>query len=241
MLGAVALGLLLWRYLLGEPNADSEWSDGTIRTREVSVGFDGRWSLLFFGGLPLAAGLAVLRGGLAAGQLLRVAGGLVFTIIGGGMAGMGGYVYLLRHWYGDKVLELDRVPGRLGDRLEGRVRTGVPADKQPEDGFAVTLFCRSREEDDYGDARSYATHEVYDQYVVWQEKREVRARPSEDGRTLIVPISIDLPPSTFGGTKTATNWILQVKAPLSGVDYRAVFGVPVAAEGKDVEMEEWAA
>jgi hypothetical protein len=245
MVGAVALGLLLGRYFLSGSDTGPEWTDGTIRTREVSVGFDGRWALLFFGGLPLAAGLAVLWKGVAAEQLFYAAGGLVFATIGGGVTGMGGYVYLLRHWYGDKVLELDHVPGRLGDRLEGRVRTGVPADKQPEDGFEITLFCRSRDEDDYGDARNYATHEVYDRHVIWQEEREVQARSSQDGRTLVVPISIDLPadlpPSTFGGTKTPTNWILQVKASLSGVDYRAVFEVPIAAEGEDVEAEEWTA
>jgi hypothetical protein len=277
MVGAIGAGLLLWRYLVLARDTDVRQAENTIRTQKAAVGRDGRWTLLVVGiGVLLTTGAIVAGavegeiGALLDTRTARIAVALVGVGIGGALVGVSGYRFLLRHWYGDTVLELDALPGRLGARLEGQVHTGVPAGTRPEGGFEVVLRCRAnnasphevaaRRRQMMGDR--YEDDAAYEEGVVWRRKDQVPAQPSVDGRTLVVPLSIDLPddgppsPPTnqrnwvrwaltllaalAGRSETPDQpirWTLTVKADLPGIDYRAAFEVPVQAPDPAVEEE----
>jgi hypothetical protein len=235
MLGAIGAGLLLWRYLVLARGTEVRQAENMIRTQKAAVERDGRWTLLVLGSGTLLATGAVVSGNVKGemgpfldAQIARIAVGLAGVGVGGALMGVSGYRFLLRHWYGDKVLKLDALPGRLGDRLEGQVHTGVPADKRPEDGFQVVLRCRvnnaaphevaARRRQIMGDR--HEDDAAYEEGVVWRREDQVPGQSSVDGRTLVAPLSMSLPkdgpPSPRSKQWSRAWWALTIIAVLSG-------------------------
>jgi len=134
--------------------------------------------------------------------------------------------WIRRRKYGIGVLNLDEVPGRLGERLKGVIETGVSADKQPEGGFRLRLRCieRSSHRDSDGDKKVREKE-------LWSEEQQVYGSISSKDFTFALSIYFnlpdDLPQTQIIPKDDRTLWRVESSASTPGVDYAAKFEVPV--------------
>jgi hypothetical protein len=128
-------------------------------------------------------------------------------------------IILVRRWhkYGPSVFQMASVPGVIGGELRGVIRTSVKI--RPAGGFRVTLTCR----------RTVRTNGDGNKEACWQlEQVIVHEVPENDPERSAIPVLFQVPfeclPTDF---EAGTHWQLEVKAAMPGVDYRAVFDVPL--------------
>lgn len=232
------------RERLREKHADAPWNvrpawrDGRIETAEQ----DSTYGSLFFFALlwnafswPFA--YFVFFKGAGEGDAWIV---LLFPAIGVGMLLFVAYQFVRRRKFGNTVLELETLPGILGERLTGRVKTGVKAEAASEEGFHVALSCYRRRvryrRDSDGDR-----HKEVDLDLLWRDEKRLRGRPYTAGdgaQKLEVPVSFALPqgeaPSTPFKRENRILWRLDLDADLPGIDYGVELEVPVfAGEERD--------
>ena len=150
--------------------------------------------------------------------------GLVFPLFGAGCFVWAVRATLRWHKFGSSVFEMEAVPGVLGGKMSGVLRTRTYL--EPEDGFHVSLTSIRRTVRDRGDSRT--VHED----ILWREEITIdkdAERPAGDGSS--IPIEFDVPFScreTDGrDSDNAIIWRLEVTAKVSGVDYKSIFEVPV--------------
>lgn len=200
-----------------------DWSEGKVvqegsGSMRLLVGFTAAWNVIAWG----IAGLALL-GGPGGGDAPWFV--LVFPLVGLGLVVATARTWIRRRRFGIGVLHLETVPGRLGRRLRGRVETGVAPADAPGDGFRVRLHCVER--------RSFRDRDGDDRVTedeLWGDEWRERGRV-EGASGLVVAIDIPLPdhlpPTEMLPEDDRVLWRLAVTASLPGVDYAALFEVPV--------------
>ena len=149
--------------------------------------------------------------------------------------------WLLAHRAGPATAVLDRVPARLGGRLEGRLLTGLEA--VPEGGVRVRLACVERKRAKNIDTKD--TSRSYREAVLWETEQPAQARleRAETGdrpQQVVVPFAFRLPPSEPGVEPTTllpasrethalrrVLWRLEALAEVGGVEVPSAVEVPV--------------
>ncbi|MFW6039903.1 MAG: hypothetical protein ACOC9N_02370 [Gemmatimonadota bacterium] len=148
--------------------------------------------------------------------------------------------------FGGGHLVLAHSPAYLGGVLDGEVESGVPVGDAPADGFRVRLRCVHRWEETSraGSRDGRRTYRRRD--VLWEDVRHTRGRAIVDDREhgdpdarLAIPLNFrlpaDRPATTLGGSGEGIAWEVEITAAMPGLDYRAVFEVPVFPAG----VEPW--
>jgi hypothetical protein len=132
---------------------------------------------------------------------------------------------LRARWFGTSVLEIDEV--FAGHSLHGMLRTS--RDLDPRSGFVLRLQCiLSKEIAVAGQSSGASHHTVVDDVLC-----ELTQKVESSGRSSVgVPVDFDLPPdmpATNGpqGVNGSIRWALIAEARLAGLNYNAVFRIPV--------------
>ena len=126
--------------------------------------------------------------------------------------------------FGSSTFIMETRPGIIGGPLKGQIHTKVNI--KPEDGFHITLSCINRVRTGSGKNRS--THE----YVRWQDEIIIAREIYEyDPSRSVIPVLFQIP---YNSQETNSDnpsskilWRLEIKAKVPGVDYAAIFEVPV--------------
>ena len=141
----------------------------------------------------------------------------LFGLVGLGLVAGTIYMTIAGRKFGPATLEMSSVPGVLGGWLRGNIL--LPEEVPGGCEARVRLACRR---DSTGSSRL--------SYDVWKEETTVMT-----GASLPVAFRIpfdlpesDLPDMPSAGTMRV-SWLLSIAASLPGVDYAAVFSVPVFA------------
>jgi hypothetical protein len=168
------------------------------------------WNAVVAGLLLLVLGREDLRS--SPGALVFLA---IFGLAGLGLIALTVYVARFARKFSPAVFEMSGVPGVLGGWLRGTIQ--MPPQVPEGTEASVRLVCERR--------RSGSGPPTYD---VW--KGEVSARTSSRIAVAFrIPFNLpesDLPDMPSRGTMWVT-WLLSISASLPGVDYTAVFDVPV--------------
>jgi hypothetical protein len=205
----------------------SDWAKGDVeeegaRTMGVSV--------------ASASLLSLVAAGLVVGAWFQDGFLWFFALIVGGVAIA--FVWRvvrqgLRHRkFGRSRLLLQRTPLRAGERLTGRVRTGIPR-TEPAPSFRVQVRCVRRWKEERGSSEDRKTE--HHEEVLWLDGQATpgRLEAAPGGAVaLAVPIEFDLPAgaqaTTAIGRWEGIAWELKLNAELAGLDYEAIFELPVA-------------
>ena len=197
-----------------------EWEQGRIEDAPAKQGaillgvFAAVWNAVVVGVALLVRGREDLRS--SAGALVFLA---IFGLAGIGLIVLTVYMALAARKFSSAVFEMSSVPGVLGGWLRGTIR--LPPQVPEGTEARVRLVCHRRST---GSSRL--------DYDVWKEEASARTSTSIPVAFRIpfnLPAS-DLPNLPPEGTMRV-SWLLSVEASLPGVDYHAVFTVPVFATG----------
>ncbi len=142
--------------------------------------------------------------------------------------------------FGISRLRLRQVPLLLGERIEGRIETGIQQRQRPPRGFRLCLrcvHCYERSDRATGMRRTSRCRDV-----LWQRSRDQYGQASEGNPTcLTVPVDFTLPadqaPVTLPLTGDGIRWELEISAALPGIDYAETFSLPVLDAG--IDMDAW--
>ena len=146
-----------------------------------------------------------------------------------GLFSLGGFVFLyfaikqtLRHFrYGSSICVIDGKAGVLGQKMTGKIITSV--DVRPTSEYQLNLDCLEHYEEGTGKDKTTRTR------VHWTGKYKVN--PLGISSRAGIPFEFDLPkfpPETaYQISRGQVNWQITVSAPTDGVDYNAIFIVPV--------------
>ncbi len=179
-----------------------------------------------------AVGVAVLWNLFAVWMLYRLVG--IFSVsdmpVYLWVAGFSGIVpvvialyFVLRiNKYGVSFFELSPVPGVLGGPVKGNIR--IPKHVQADDGFDLVLQCIHQYTTRSG--KNSTTHKD----VLWDSNDHIE-KIYNYGSEVVVPVNFhtpyNMPPTSAPGRRNGHYWQLKVKAKTPGIDYNAVFDVPV--------------
>jgi hypothetical protein len=137
---------------------------------------------------------------------------------------------LLGRRFGQSVMELEAGKIAPGDMLKGVIR--CPVHFEPLDDYEIRLRCVQR-------TRASRTSTNLQDNIREEETLRVRAQGVDPRKgipfTFVIPAGarsttilslnvLDL----VGGSDEGVRWILEVKAPLKGLNYYAIFGVHVS-------------
>ena len=215
---------------------DKEWANGRLTDTAKGV-----WGAFFLTLLPLAFvwGMAIWAYQVKGPEPGLIAVLIPFFLVSGAIP-----VLVLRaRWayskYGDSLLEMDTVPGLLGETFSGTLETG--AFLFPAEGLKVTVTCTRLRRTRNGSNRTLWQHSYY----VMENDCTVR------NRRQTVPISFQLPRSdAVKDQSLETNfslepqehrvvWNLRIDAKTHGVDFTAHFEIPVfQVENPDVILRK---
>lgn len=129
---------------------------------------------------------------------------------------------------GRSVFEMQGQSVSLGQTLEGAIRTSVPL--APRSDYALVFRCIESVRYTAATELTSKTKDV----IRWEATARVdpRAVDSQAGIPVqfVIPSSLGSNTGGAGGLRGANvRWTLEIRAPLDGVDYYAIFGVPVSA------------
>jgi len=206
-----------------------EWRDAEI----VSHGTLDR-GFMFFALLwnaltwPIAYFVLFEAGGINEGGAVLLV--MIFPLIGLGMVGKVVFEYLRMQKFGNTLLTLETMPGRLGERLSGVLETGVAADEAPEEGFVVRVSCYRQyvryTRDSDGDRKKKVERDL-----LWRDEDRLTGQAYGGGAHLSVPFTFDLPydmpPSTAAKVETRKLWEIAVDADVPGIDFSDTIEIPV--------------
>lgn len=128
--------------------------------------------------------------------------------------------------FGAARFHMKSIPTAPGETVTGDIRTEAARDALEDGQFTVTLSCKQVVRYESNDRTQYRTT------VLWSDSQTVLAR----GNTAVtVPISFrtpaDQPSATVGNNvSSGIHWQLEAKAKAPGVDYLAVFTLPVFSQ-----------
>ncbi len=199
--------------------ANAAWASGEIPSSGRRLVF-GLWAAAGAWNLIVGTGFikALLNPAIAVPQKVVVG---IFALIG-----VAGAIFTARvtmRWYrfGRSWCCIDGKAGVLDQQMTGMIKTSVSI--KPEQAFSVRLQCS--ESYSTGSGKNRRSHTE----VHWQEEQSV-SMDGKDSRKGI-PFSFSLPrfPPESGDqlSRGKVDWIIDVKAPLEGIDYSASFVVPV--------------
>jgi hypothetical protein len=200
-----------------------EWEQGRIQDAPAKQGavvlgvFAAVWNVVVIGVAWLVPGREDLRS--STGDLVFLA---IFGLAGLGLVAGTVYMAMAARKFSPAVFEMSGVPGVLGGWLRGTIR--IPKEVPEGTEARVRLACQRKSS---GSSRM--------DYDVWEEEASAR---TSSGMPVAFRIPFNLPASDVPDMPSEgtmrVNWLLSVKASLPGVDYDAVFIVPVfATEASD--------
>ena len=201
----------------------AEWASGRIASSSKTLVWVSILAALFWNLLTSPLWFILPGEVIQKGNRLALFG-LVFPLVGLGLAAWAVYTLLQWRKFGQSVFQMASVPGVLGGELAGVIRTA--AHIQPEEGFQVTLNCIQRRTTGSGDKRS--TQEE----ILWQDEQIiVRQLGQSDADPSAIPVLFAIPyncrPTDETHSNNQTIWRLKVAARVPGIDYAAAFDVPV--------------
>lgn len=152
---------------------------------------------------------------------------LPWYLWGMGVTGMvpavvAGYLVGRIRKFGVSVFEMSPMPGVLGGPVSGTIR--IPARVETETGIDVVLQCVHQYTTGSGKHRS--THRD----VLWEAPRHFDAGLAYGDETMLpirFAVPYDKPATNAAGGSDGYYWRLSAKASAPGIDYKAVFDVPV--------------
>jgi hypothetical protein len=137
-------------------------------------------------------------------------------------AAVAGYLIGRMRKYGVSVFEMSPLPGVLGGPVSGTIR--IPSNVEAAAGIVVKLQC----------VRQYTTgsgkHRSTHRDVLWEEARTFDSGLAFGEETMLpvrFAVPYDKPATTAAGGSNGTYWRLTATAATPGIDYKAVFDVPV--------------
>jgi hypothetical protein len=136
-----------------------------------------------------------------------------------------GRQWLLASRFGTSVLDVDDIAA--GGQLHGVLRTA--SDIRATSDFVLRLQCIRSQEKRYGGSNGI-THAIIVDDVLgeWKQKVPAAGDPSSVGIPFSFALPPEMPPTAGGqGTKGAVRWALIASAPRTGLNYHAVFRIPV--------------
>lgn len=147
--------------------------------------------------------------------------------------GIGLLVWVVICWvrwfkFGSSVFEMSAVPGVIGGELGGVVK--IPVHVKPEDGFDVALVCNYRVTRGAGKRRHTTVKKMWEESVKIQREL-LENDPARSAVPVLFKIPHGLPPSDSWRPDDLITWNLRIGASVPGLDYRAVFEVPVFETG----------
>lgn len=159
--------------------------------------------------------------------------GLVFPVVGLGLAVWAVRAFIRWQKFGDSVLELSPCPGIIGGPLAGRILTSV--NLRPSKGFRLTLSCVNRVTS--GSGKNRRTSES----VLWQQEKHLQRQLAEfDPTRAEIPVDFQVPfdaaPTEEKSDDNEILWRLEVAAEVPGVDYNSQFEVPVFRTSESREV-----
>jgi hypothetical protein len=200
-----------------------DWAKGEIRSSNKGL-LVGAWIFAVLWNLvSLPACIALPGEILHKGNRLALVG-LLFPAVGLGLLAFAAYLLLRWRKYGDSVFQMASVPGVIGGKLAGVVRTS--ARLRPEKGFRLTLSCIHKYSS--GSGKNHSSHES----ILWQDQRVIaRGLAEADCSQTSVPVLFGIPydarPSDSQNSDDQTIWRLEIAADVPGIDYATTFEVPV--------------
>lgn len=205
-----------------------DWAAGSIdsadrKTMRVATLFAAFWNLI---SIPM---LVALLPKVLDADPPKAALVLLFPAVGVALLVWAARTIIRYRKYGLSRLEMDPVPAVIGHGFRGVVHARFPG--VPPSSVRVALTCLKRVVDE---GRNRSVQER----ILWQDERTVapaRARDRTGGATIPVALRIpdDPPPTDPDPSDDRILWRLQVDADVPGVDYAAIFEVPVFGEGTD--------
>ena len=128
--------------------------------------------------------------------------------------------------FGQAVMEMDGQTVAPGETLRGVVR--VPADLAPLGDYEIRLQCVQQQQ-----TRSTSTSTNLKDYIRGEQTLRVKAQTANSREGIPFAFMIPTDAMTTANsdlmTEGSVRWILEVKAPLKGLDFYAIFGVEVRA------------
>lgn len=201
------------------PDAPWLWRDDWAARRIADSSRGGMWGAWIFAALwsliSLPSAVLGVRSALTQGSHAALLA-LLFPMVGLGLLIWAVRATVRYRRFGVSRLELATLPAPVGHALEGLVRT--PVGLRPADGFRVVLSCIRRVTTG---GRNRSTSER----ILWQEERRVSATGVGVPVAFVIPA--DAVPSDARQSRDRTLWRLELSAEVPGVDYAAVFEVPV--------------
>ncbi len=132
------------------------------------------------------------------------------------------YLLLRVNKYGISHFEMSPMPGVLGGPVSGNIR--IPRSVAAVDGFTVELRCVHQYTTRSG--KNSTTHRD----TVWDAACLIDTLYSY-GTEVVIPVIFrvpyTMPATTCAGNRDGHYWQLKVRAKTPGIDYHAVFDVPV--------------
>jgi len=158
-----------------------------------------------------------------------------FTASGFISAMIAGYMFLKLNKYGISFFEMAPLPGVLGGPVSGSIR--IPKQVEAESGFELTLQCIYQYTTRSG--KNSSTHRE----VLWDESCHVDTVYNY-GTEMVLPVKFAVPynkPATSApGNSNGHYWQLKARAKTPGIDYSAVFDVPVKHTSASIDNYEHA-
>lgn len=125
--------------------------------------------------------------------------------------------------FGMSVFEMSPMPGVLGGPVNGMIR--IPAKVETEAGFDLTLQCIHQYTTRSG--KNSTTHHD----VLWEDAHHIDGGGYSYGEETMLPVRFSAPygspATTVAGGSNGYYWQLKAAAAAPGIDYLAVFDVPV--------------
>ncbi|MGB0515225.1 MAG: hypothetical protein ACPGJE_10340, partial [Wenzhouxiangellaceae bacterium] len=193
----------------------------------MAVGFAAVWNAI---SVPVA--LAVPRE-VADGNLMALLG-LLFPLVGIGLLVWAIREVIRRRRYGDSQLHLDDMPVPLGGML--RARLEVPARLVARE-LKVHLTCVRRVRSGHGKNRRTREH------LLWEDSLRVMSRSGQGSGVTSARIEArlpgDRPEVSDVNPDDCVVWRLEAGSEEPGVDYKAVFELPVFDTGASAAALEF--
>lgn len=199
---------------------EAKWRTTELESRSgarmwVAIGFALFWNLV---SAPVAF---LVPGEVAEGNHPALLA-LLFPAIGIGLIVWAVRAVIRRRRYGDSRLRLDALPVPLGGQL--RATLEVPARLQDRE-LDVRLACVHRYRTGTGKNRKTRTD------TLWEDRRQVAARsgsgPGATSARIELWLPHDQPVAREQPSDDRIVWELEIEADEPGVDYRAIFELPV--------------